>query len=140
MTKYVLTIFAVAMIAATAAEPNPVRVSIHVQNLDPEVTAEMLVRLLSKEVRSLDQVIVTDDSPDLMILCNIVAVVERDGRDSRVIAYAAGIAVTTADGHMLGHSVEIDNSVDDLAHEVALRVDGAFIEARRRAKSPTTSS
>jgi hypothetical protein len=43
--------------------------------------------------------------------------------------------VTVGDGHMLGNFVEVDNSLESLAHEVALAVDGRFIESLRKAKS-----
>jgi hypothetical protein len=88
-----------------------------------------LVSLLSKEVRHLEQVSVVDESPQYRVSCSVITL---DMPQARGVGFAASIAVTSGDGHLLMHFVHADNSLESLAHEVALAVDGGLLEAARR--------
>ena len=129
--KYVAIVMVlIAAATAAAVEPTPLHVSIRAE-ADNGLSGKLL-SLLSKEVRRLDQVVVTDDSPEFIVSCSVVSL---DMRNARGVGYAASVAVTVGDGHMLGNFVEVDNSLESLAHEVALAVDRRFIESLRKAKS-----
>jgi hypothetical protein len=90
-----------------------------------------LVSSLSREVRSLQGVVVTDEQPQFRLSCSVIT---GDIRTTRV-GYAASVAITSADGHLIAHFVHVDDSLEILAHEVALAFDGHTIEPARRARS-----
>ncbi len=104
-----------------------IRVTVHAE-ADNGLTGK-LVSALSREVRALQGVVVTDDQPQFRLSCSVITI---DLRSTRV-GYAASVAIASADGHLLSHFVHVDDSLESLAHEVALSFDGHAIEPLRRA-------
>jgi hypothetical protein len=92
-------------------------------------SAAKLVSLLSKEIRGLDGVSVVDDSPQFTVSCSAISL---DMGRIHGVGYAASVAVVSADGHLLVHFVQSAESLEGLAHEVALAVDGGILEHARR--------
>jgi hypothetical protein len=115
----------VALVARVDA--SDIRVGVHA-DADNGLTGK-LVSALSREVRALQGVVVTDDQPQFRLSCSVITI---DLRATRV-GYAASVAIASGDGHLLSHFVHVDDSLESLAHEVALAFDGHTIEPVRRA-------
>jgi hypothetical protein len=112
---------------ARCADAASIRVAVRAE-ADNNLSSK-LVSLLSKEMRGLHQVVVSMDSPQYRLSCSVITL---DLRNARGVGYAASVVVTSADGHLLMHFVHADTSLESLAHEVALAVDGGILESARR--------
>src|SRR5437762_6236039 len=97
------------------AGTSPLRVAVRAE-ADNGLSGK-LVSLLSKEVRHLEAVSVVDDSPQYRVSCSVITL---DMPTAHGVGFAASVAVTSGDGHLLMHFVHADNSLESLAHEVAL--------------------
>jgi hypothetical protein len=113
---------------AQAGDVPPLRVSVHAE-ADNGLTGK-LVSLISREFRGLDGVVLADEQSQYRVSCSVITV---DHPSAGRIGYAASVAVTSFDGHLLMHFVHVDNSLESLAHETALSVDGGLLERSRRA-------
>jgi hypothetical protein len=86
-----------------------------------------MVSALSRELRKLDGVSVTDTQPPIKIFCVVIHI------HTRLEAYATSVAVTDRDGRLFAHFVHASSSIDEVAHEIAVNLDGKLIEPMRRA-------
>jgi hypothetical protein len=111
------------------ADTQHIRVSISA-DADEGDTPSM-VSAVSREFRKLDGVLVTDTLPELRILCRVMRLNWENGRRA---GYAASVAITDSEDRFIDHTVLTYKTIDALAHEIAVSVDGAVIEQRRRAK------
>jgi len=97
-----------------------------------------MVSALSREFRKLDGVLVTDKQPELKISCTVIRLTVAAGGESRT-GYAASVAITESSDHLIAHNVLIHNTIDELAHKIAVDTDGAVIEKKRRAAQPSST-
>jgi hypothetical protein len=138
-TLHVIAFFASLLICSfpcsLSADTPQIRVSVDAQGLGGDTPA--VVSALSREFRKLDGVLVTDKRPELEISCNVMRETANSGRFG--IGYAASVAITDSNGRLLGHNVLTHNTIDELAHAIAINVDGAWIEEKRRAAQPSTT-
>ena len=93
-----------------------------------------MVSALSRELRKLDGVSVTDTQPPIKIFCVVIHIhtlyfVE----PFRVEGYATSVAVTDRNGRLFAHFVHASSSIDEVAHEIAVNLDGKLIEPVRGA-------
>lgn len=130
MTRIVVLVLTLISTCVALAEPQPLRVSVQAQ-AEGGLTGK-LVSLMSRELRKLDSVTVTDQAPQFVLTCTLV-VIDQPGRAQQ--GYAASLAVTTGDRYLLTHLVQVDNTLESLSHELILAVDGSVFEKARRAQS-----
>jgi len=102
-----------------------------------------IVSALSREIRKLDGISVTDSQPALKISC---VAIKSDMQDVRTgerkipIGYAASTAVLNGvDNRLITHFVQTENTIEGLAHAIAIQFDGSVIEPMRRAAQPSSS-
>jgi len=122
--------FGCAVITQATDVPG-LRVSVHAE-ADDGLTGK-LVSLISREFRGLEGVVLTDAQPQYRVSCSVITV---DHPNAGRIGYAASVAVTSFEGRLLMHFVHVDNSLESLAHETALSVDGGVLERSRRTNTP----
>ena len=127
--------FACAFASRVLCDAPKLRVSIDAQGENG--AAAKLVGLLSQEFRKLDSVAVTDTAPELKITCVLVALARPS---QNPIGYAASVAVTSGDDRLITHLVQTQGTLEKLAHEITLTLDGTVLEARRRAAPEHTAS
>ena len=133
MTLRFVALLVAGLPVLLSADTPSLRVAVHAE-ADSGLGGK-LVSLLSKEVRHLERVSVVDDSPQYRISCSVITL---DSPKARGVGFAASVAVTSGDGHLLMHFVHADNSLESLAHEVALAVDGGLLEAARRGSATSS--
>jgi len=119
-----------------SADTPQIHVSIDAQGLGADTPS--MVSALSREFRKLDGVLVTDKQPELKISCSVMRLAVAVGGESRT-GYAASVAITDSDDHLIAHNVLIHNTIDELAHKIAVDTDGAVIEKKRRAAQPSST-
>ena len=90
-----------------------------------------MVSALSREFRKMDGLLVTDTEPGLKVTCVLIRL-SRPTSGSPV-GYAASVAVTTGDDHLITHLVQTHETIETLAHEIAVIIDGSVFEPIRRA-------
>jgi hypothetical protein len=116
-----------------SADTPQIRVSIDAQGLGGDTPS--MVSALSREFRKLDGVLVTDRQPELVITCSVMRLTANSGKFRT--GYAASVAIADSNGRLMSHNVLTHNTIDELAHEIAVNVDGTEIEERRRAAQPS---
>ena len=95
-----------------------------------------IVSALSHHFRKLDGVSVTDTEPALRIQCLVAAT----GPASKMqLGYVSSVAAFSIDGRFIAQWVVADSTVDELAHDITLSVEGGVIESMRRAAQPSCS-
>jgi len=121
------------------ADTWPIRIKVQVFRGDAD--GERLVSALSGEFRKLDGVTVDDMQPAVEIHCVVLdthEVVEQShGRSLK--GYEATVAVVMTDNRLMTLSVHSSDSVDALAHEIAINIDGKVLEGMRRSAKPSSS-
>ena len=120
-----------------SADTPQIRVSVHAI-ANPDSDAPSMIGALSREFRKLDGVLVTDKQPELKISCSVMRLAVAVGGESRT-GYAASVAITDSNDHLIAHNVLIHNTIDELAHKIAVDTDGAVIEKKRRAPQPSST-
>ena len=118
----------------SAATPQ-VRLSVEVKGANGDDTR--MVSALSHELRKLDGVSVTDIQPALEITCALMKIT--GGSGATPLGYACSVAVTNHDNRLISHLVKTAPTIETLAHEIAISLDGEIIEALRRAPQPSSS-
>ncbi|HZS16490.1 MAG TPA: hypothetical protein VFA51_01015 [Candidatus Udaeobacter sp.] len=99
-----------------------------------------MVSALSHEFRKLDGVSVTEAQPMLKIYCIIMhEIFELRKGGELPIGYSASVVVTTVDGQFVNHVLLSDAKIDELAHDIAVDIDGSVIEKIRRSAQPSSS-
>jgi hypothetical protein len=98
-----------------------------------------MVSALSREFSKLDGVSVIDTQPAIKIDCVIGRKFVLLSVKNVPIIYASSVAVTTFDGHLVTHLLLTHTTIDGLAHEIAVALDGKVIEPMRRAAQPSSS-
>ena len=116
-----------------SADTPHIRVSVHA-TANPDGDTPSTIGALSREFRKLDGVLVTDKQPELKISCSVIRLTV----ESRT-GYAASVAITDSNDHLIAHNVLIHNTIDELAHKIAVDTDGAVIKKKRRAAQPSSS-
>ncbi len=123
-----------------SADTPQIRVSVQIEGEGDNAGDAHMLSALSREFRKLDGVSVTDTQPALKVLCIQDALQYQLPSGSKVMmAYAASVAVTAADGRLVYHLLQTNRTIDALAHEIALALDGKLIERMRRAAEPSSS-
>lgn len=119
-----------------SADTPQIRLSVKVEG-DDDV---QMVSALSREFRKLDGVSLTDTQPTLTIRCVVYQIhgVAQQSRGGSLKGYAASVAIIAPDG-LITHSVHTGPSVDAIAHDIAITLDGSIIEQMRRAAQPSSS-
>jgi hypothetical protein len=117
-----------------AARASDIRVSVRAE-ADSGLTSK-LVSLVSKEIRHLDRVLLVEEQPQYHISCSVITV---DLPPAKRVGYAVSVVVTLPDNRLLMHFVHVDNSLESLAHEVALTIDGGLFERARRSEKSALS-
>jgi hypothetical protein len=129
------TILAIYIVAALSpclfADAPKIRITVDAEADDG--TSGKMVSLLSGEFRKLDGVLITDAQPEFRISC-VLAPIARD----RNLGYAASVAVVDSNNHLVTHLVRIDSTLEKLAHEITLAIDGTVLEQIRRTTSAIT--
>jgi hypothetical protein len=116
-----------------SADAPQIRVSVAAEGLGGDTPS--MVSALSREFRKLDGVLVTDTQPELKITCTVMRLTANSGRFQT--GYAASVAITESNDRLIAHNVLTHNTIDALAHAIAVNVDGAVIEEKRRAAQPS---
>ena len=112
-----------------SADTPPIRISVQVNRDDAD--SARLVSALSREFGKLDGVTVDGMQPALTIHCVVV-----DMHQLPPKGYVASVAIVMADGHLMTQ-VNTGATVDALAHEIAITLDGSVIQQMRRAAQPS---
>jgi len=120
-----------------SADTPQIRVSVHAM-ANPDGDTPSTIGALSREFRKLDGVLVTDKQPELKISCTVIRLTVGAGGESRT-GYAASVAITDSNDRLIAHNVLIHNTIDELAHKIAVDTDGAVIEKKRRAAQPSST-
>jgi hypothetical protein len=120
-----------------SADTPQIRVSVQAQG-DNGDDARM-VSALSREFSKLDGVSVTETQPAIKIDCVFGRKFVLLSGKNVPIVYASSVAVTTFDGHLVTHLLLTHTTIDGLAHEIAVALDGKVIEPMRRAAQPSSS-
>jgi hypothetical protein len=131
--KTLLIITICSFAGSLLGETPQIRISIGAQS-DNGDDARM-VSALSHEFRKLDNVLVTDTQPTLKITC-VAVDLTRPGAKTR-FGYAASIAITDSDDRLITHLVQTHATIEALAHEIAVKIDGSEIEQMRRDAQPS---
>jgi hypothetical protein len=97
-----------------------------------------MLSALSHEFRKLDGVLVTDTEPSLEITCVVMRLTTQSD-SATPLGYACSVAVTNDDKRLITHSVKTAPTIEVLAHEIAISLDGDIIEEARRATQPSSS-
>jgi len=118
-----------------SADVPQIRISVDAQGNKGDDTR--MVSALSHEFRKLDGVSVTDTQPALKITCVVIPLTQ-DGGKTRT-GYACSVAVIRADDQTITHRVQVDATIDSLAHAIAVDLDGSVIEEMRRTARPSSS-
>jgi hypothetical protein len=119
-----------------SADTPQIRVSLVVKGDDEA----QMVSALSQELRKLDGVLVTDTQPALKIICLVYHhFMPTRGYGNVSTGYSGSVVVTDADSRLTDHILRADNTIDALAHELVITVDGSDIERIRRAAQPSSS-
>ena len=102
-----------------------------------------IVSALSREIRKLDGISVTDSQPapkSLVSLSKATCRTSAPARKHIPIGYAASIAVLNGvDNRLILHFVQTGNTIEELAQAIAIEFDGTVIEPMRRAAQPSSS-
>jgi hypothetical protein len=117
------------------ADNPPIRVTI--EGKCPDCDEAQMVSALSHEFRKLDGVLVTDTEPALKIDFGVMRL--RDSTGHVLNGYAPSVAVTSIDNRLTAHLVTTDNTIEKLAHRIAIGVDGSVIKQMRRDTQPSSS-
>jgi hypothetical protein len=129
ITPFVASLLICSFACKLSADTPQIRLSVeaHGENGDDA----RIVSALSREFRKLDGVLVIDTQPALKITCVVVRLTA-SGQKMQT-GYAASIAVTNGDDRLISHNIQVHRSIDQLAHEIAIGIDGTVIEEMRRA-------
>ncbi len=121
---FVASLLIWAFTCNSSADTPPIRLKVQVVRDDAD--GERLVSALSREFRKLDGVAVTDERPAREIHCVVLdmheVVQQSHGRSLK--GYAATVAIVMADNRLMTLGVHSGDSVDALAHEIAINIDG----------------
>src|SRR6516165_7632141 len=90
-----------------SADTPQIRVSVHAI-ANPDGDTPSTIGALSREFRKLDGVLVTDKQPELKISCSVIRLTV----ESRT-GYAASVAITDSNDHLIAHNVLIHNTIDE---------------------------
>jgi hypothetical protein len=80
---------------------------------------------------------VTDKQPALTIVCDVTPLVTPSQKIP--LGYAAAVAVLNANDQLVAIMAQTHVTIDGLAHEIAIKIDGTTIESMRRKAQPTNS-
>jgi hypothetical protein len=120
-----------------SADTPQIRVTIHVFNETGDNA--QIVSALSREFRKLDGVSVTDKQPALTIVCDVTPSEVVTPSQKIPVGYAAAVAVLNANDQLVAIMAQTHGTIDGLAHEIAIKIDGTTIEPMRRKAQPTNS-
>src|SRR5438132_1202698 len=98
MTRTLVFVLSLMSACVAMAEPQPLRVTVQAEAQGG--LTDKLVSLMSRELRKLEGVTVTDQDPQFVLSCMLVTV-GQPGRAQH--GYAASLAVTTGDQYLLTH-------------------------------------
>src|SRR5882724_6724429 len=120
-----------------SADVPQIRISVDAQGDKGDDTR--MVSALSHEFRKLDGVSVTDTQPALKVTCVVIPLTVTQGGGKTRSGYAVSVAVVGADDHLITHLVQADRTIEGLAHEIVVDLDGSVIEEMRRTARPSSS-
>jgi hypothetical protein len=132
---FVLSLLICSFTCNVSPDTPPIRISVQVQG-DDDV---QMFSALSREFRKLDGISANDTQPALTIHCIVFTKIQRHGGSRALKGYAASVSIIAPDGRLITHSVYTGPSVDGVAHEIAVTVNGSVIEPMRRAPQPSSS-
>jgi hypothetical protein len=75
--------------------------------------------------------------PALKITCVVMPLTQGGGKTRT--GYASSVAVASADDHLITHLVQAGRTIESVAHEIAVTLDGTVIEEMRRTAKPASS-
>jgi hypothetical protein len=125
--------------ACNASADTP-QIRLSIQAFDDTGDNAPMLSALSHEFRKLDGVSITDKQPALKINCYVIKDSISDGSGRHMFTgYSVAIAVTDADNHLLTFGAQTGATIDQVAHNIAVSLDGKLIESMRRSAQPSSS-
>jgi hypothetical protein len=137
ITPFVASLLMCLLACDLSADTPQIRLSVQAQGEHGDDAR--MVSALSHEFRKLDGVSVTDTQPALKVTCVVIPLTATRAGDKIRTGYACSVAVVGADDHLITHLVQAAATIESLAHEIAVDLDGSVIEEMRRTARPSSS-